>query len=46
MYRMNSNGPRIDHWGNPTPYTVIEDDNLSLNLTDCFLLYIYDLIKV
>ena len=24
MYRMNSSGPRIGHWGNPISYTVIE----------------------
>ena len=36
---MNSSGPSIDHWGNPTSYTVIRGDTLSLYLTDCFLLY-------
>ena len=46
MYRMNSSGRSIYPWGNPTSYTVIEDDHLSLNLTDCFLLYKYDFIKL
>ena len=36
---MNSNGPSIDPWGNPTSYTVIRCDHLSLYLTYCFLLY-------
>ena len=36
---MNSSGPSIDPWGNPTSYAVIRGDTLSLYLTDCFLLY-------
>ena len=39
---MNISGSRIDPSGDPKSYTVIEDDNVSLNLTDCFQLYKYD----
>ena len=38
IYRMNSNDPKIDHWDNLVSDTVIEDDNLSLNLIDYFFL--------
>ena len=39
IYKMNISGPSIYPWGNPTSYTVIRGDHLSLYLTDCFLLY-------
>ena len=37
---MNSSSHVLDPWDNPTSYTVIEDDKLSLNLIYYNIIYI------